>query len=243
MSRRFLSAAWRHLVMLNYEIDPAVLRPLVPKGTELDPWDGRHFVSVVGFLFLNTRVLGVPIPFHRNFEEVNLRFYVRRRADDGWRRGVVFVKEIAPRRAIVAVARWVYNENYVARPMVSRVSLPDPDRGTSGCVEYRWTSGTRRYAVGAAFAGAPVLPGPGSEEEFITEHYWGYACQRDGSSLEYRVEHPRWRVWRASRAWLDGDMKDLYGAPYDDALRRPPSSAFVVEGSDVVVYRGERISP
>src|SRR5271166_6088200 len=111
MGRCFLSAAWRNLVMLNYEIDPTVLRPLIPKGTELDPWNGRHFASVVGFLFLHTRVLGVPIPFHRNFEEINLRFYVRRRASDGWRRGVAFVKEIVPRFAIAAVDRWVYNEN------------------------------------------------------------------------------------------------------------------------------------
>jgi uncharacterized protein YqjF (DUF2071 family) len=243
MSRRFLSAAWRHLVMLNYEIDPLVLRPLVPKGTELDAWNGRHFVSVVGFLFLNTRVLGIPIPFHRNFEEVNLRFYVRRRADDGWRRGVVFVKEVAPRRAIVAVARWVYNENYIACPMASRVSLPDPDRGTSGSVEYHWTSGPRRYSVGAEFDGTPALPGPGSEEEFITEHYWGYGRRRDGSSLEYRVEHPRWRVWRTSRARFDGDVKEFYGAQYDDALRQPPSSAFVADGSDVAVFRGEGIPP
>ena len=140
MGRRFLSAAWRNLVMLNYEIDPTVLRPLIPKGTELDPWNGRYFVSVVGFLFLQTRVLGVPIPFHRNFEEVNLRFYVRRQARDGWRRGVVFVKEIVPRIAIAAVARWIYNENYVACPMSSSVRLPDEARGTPGWAEYRWTN-------------------------------------------------------------------------------------------------------
>src|SRR5690606_40211851 len=98
---------WRRLVMLNYDVDPAVLRPLVPHGVELDTWEGRYLVSVVGFQFLDTRLLGVPVPFHRDFDEINLRFYVRRRADDGWRRGVVFVKEIVPRRALAAVARAV----------------------------------------------------------------------------------------------------------------------------------------
>jgi uncharacterized protein YqjF (DUF2071 family) len=105
----FLTAEWRRLAMLNYQVDPAILRPFVPRGVELDTWDNRHYVSVVGFLFLKTRVLGLAIPFHRDFEEINLRFYVRRRAEDGWRRGVVFIKEIAPRWAIATMARVVYN--------------------------------------------------------------------------------------------------------------------------------------
>lgn len=242
MSRRFLSAAWRNLVMLNYEIDPMVLRPLIPKGTELDPWNGKHFVSVVGFLFLQTRLLGIPIPFHRNFEEVNLRFYVRRQAVDGWRRGVVFVKEVVPRIALAAVARWVYNENYVACPMSSRVQIPEPEGSTSGSVEYSWTSQSHRNYVGAKFDGTPVYPLPNSKEEFITEHYWGYVPQRDGSTVEYRVEHPQWRVWRASSARLDCDVKEFYGQQYEEALSRPPCSAFVAEGSDVAVLRGEGIS-
>ena len=118
MSKRpFLTAQWRHLAILNYLVEPSLLGGLVPRGTELDAWQGRTYVSVVGFLFLNTRILGVPVPFHRHFEEVNLRFYVRREAEDGWRRGVVFVKELVPKRAIAWVARAVYNENYVAVPM------------------------------------------------------------------------------------------------------------------------------
>ncbi len=74
----FLTAEWRHLAMLNYEIDPVILRPFVPSGTELDSWNGKTYVSIVGFLFLKTRVRGLAIPFHQNFEEINLRFYVRR---------------------------------------------------------------------------------------------------------------------------------------------------------------------
>ena len=140
MTRRFLTAEWRHLLMLNYEIDPAALRPLAPRGTEIDSWNGKTFLSVVGFLFQNTRVLGFPVPLHRNFEEINLRIYVRRQASAGWRRGVVFVKEIVPKIAIAAVARWIYNENYVAHPMRSRVQLPDPSKETRGLVEYGWTS-------------------------------------------------------------------------------------------------------
>jgi uncharacterized protein YqjF (DUF2071 family) len=241
MGRQFLSAAWRHLVMLNWEIAPAVLRPLVPKGTELDFHDGRCFVSVVGFLFLDTRVLGLPIPFHRNFEEVNLRFYVRHSAGDGPRRGVVFIKEVVPRAAIAFVARRLYNERYVACPMASEVRLPDPARGTPGRVAYRWGTGAGRHSVWAEVEGVPGLPAPGSEEEFITEHYWGYVAQGDGLTLEYHVEHPPWRVWRATAAGLECDVPAFYGESYVEALGRPPRSAFVAEGSAVKVFQGARL--
>ena len=227
--------------MLNYEVDPTVLQPLVPKSTELDVWDGHSFLSLVGFLFLRTRVFGVPIPFHRNFEEVNLRFYVRRKTGEGWRRGVVFVKEVVPRTAIALVARRLYNENYVACPMNSYVHLPNELEGKPGSVAYHWTSPSHRNIVQAEFHGDPHYPAPGSEEEFITEHYWGYVVQRDGSSLEYRVEHPRWRVWRASSAKLDCDIEGCYGEQYHKALSQSPGSAFVAEGSEIAVLRGERI--
>src|SRR5471030_2395832 len=120
-SKVFLTAEWLYLAMLNYEIDPALLARFVPTGTELDFWNGKSYVSIVGFLFRDACVIGIPIPFHRHFEEVNLRFYVRRKSDDGWRRGVVFIKELVPRKAIAFIARKFYNENYVALPMSHRI--------------------------------------------------------------------------------------------------------------------------
>jgi uncharacterized protein len=239
MPQRFLSATWRHLLMLSYEIDPATLRPHVPQGTELDSWQGKTFISVVGFQFLDTRLLGIPVPFHCNFAEVNLRFYVRRQGPDGVRRGVTFIKEVVPRAALAAVARWVYNENYVALPMRSDVRLPDEATGRPGIAEYRWAFGARWHALRAEFAGCPSMPLRGSEAEFIAEHYWGYVSQRNGRTLEYRVEHPPWRVWDTTRAELDCDVAGFYGEPYCDTLRRPASSAFVAEGSAVTVYRGQ----
>jgi uncharacterized protein YqjF (DUF2071 family) len=242
MARRFLSACWRNLVMLNFEIDPEILRPLVPKGVELDPWRGKHFVSLVGFQFLHARVLGIPIPFHRNFAEVNLRFYVRRRLEDGWRRGVAFVKEVVPRWAIAAVARWLYNENYVACAMTSAVQTPMTDNAHEGSASYRWKKSGSWHALHARFQGPPCLAQPGSEEEYITEHYYGYVAQRDGSTVEYRVEHPRWRVWKATEAGLECAVASFYGEQYQETLSRPVTSAFVAEGSEVAVYQGELLS-
>ena len=229
----FLSAEWRNLVMLSYEIEPAILAPHVPRGCELDAWAGRTFVSVVAFQFLRTRVAGIPVPFHRHFDEVNLRFYVRRRAADGWRRGVVFVKELVPRRAIALVARALYGENYVAVPM--RHSIVAADGSTT--LAYEWWRGARWEGVSAIVSGAPSLPPDDAEETFITEHYWGYSRQASGATLEYQVEHPRWRVWRATRPALSCDVASLYGPPFTSALSSPPRTAFVADGSRVVVRR------
>jgi uncharacterized protein YqjF (DUF2071 family) len=233
---KFLTAEWRQLAMMNYEVEPKVLRPLVPAGTELDDWQGRTFVSVVGFLFLNTRVFGVAIPWHHNFEEVNLRFYVRRKASDGWRRGAVFVKEIVPRVAIALTARVVYGENYVAVPMHHRI---DGEKGFSAeprAVSYSWRFRGRENRLELSVIGDAGEAVEGSDVEFITEHYWGYARRRGGRTMEYRVEHPRWRVSRTAKARLDCDVAGLYGSQFVEFLQAPPASAFLAEGSEVTVF-------
>jgi uncharacterized protein len=230
----FLTAEWRHLLMVNYVVDPAALAPLVPAGTELDLWQGRAYASVVGFRFLRTRVLGVPIPFHRNFDEVNLRFYVRRSVNGAWRKGVAFVKEIVPRRAIAFVARTLYNENYVRMPMRSAVTIPGP-------VRYEWCHAGAWEGVSATAVGEPAVPGLEAEETFISEHYWGYARQPDGSTVEYAVEHHPWRVWRCEAPALACQAALLYGERFAKCLAGPPASAFVADGSPVVVRRGVRL--
>ena len=240
MSRPFLTAQWRDLVMLNYEIDPAVLAPLVPRGCELDTWHGKHFVSIVGFWFLETRLMGMTIPWHRNFEEINLRFYVRHQLGNEARRGVVFIKEVVARWAIAAVARWVYNENYVCCPTASTVVRPE-DGDARGTAAYRWKSAAGWNEAAADIHGLPSLVESGSEEEFITEHYWGYARQRDGGTMEYEVKHPRWRVWRATASRLTLDARGFYGDGFAAALSRPPTSAFVADGSTVEVMKGRRL--
>ena len=234
----FLTAEWKHLAMLNYEIEPSALMAHVPAGTELDLWNGRHLVSVVGFLFVKTCVFGISIPFHSDFEEVNLRIYVRRKAQDGWRRGVVFVKEIVPRAAIALAARQLYNEPYIALPMAHRI---DVSSGLLKSVEYSWRFGGRQNSLELAARGEAQPLIEGSEAEFITEHYWGYNAQRDGSTLEYRVEHPRWRVHEVTDAKLDCEVAALYGKQFCESLNRQPSSAFLAEGSAITVYRGARL--
>ena len=236
----FLSARWEHLLMLNYPADPAALAPLVPAGTELDTFGGTHYVSLVGFRFLDTRVKGVPIPFHRDFDEINLRFYVRRDAGSEVRRGVVFVREVVPKRMIATVARVLYGENYSAHPMRSTV---EPPRGAEpGRVEYTWRSRGEWLGIGAGVVGEPAMPDDDSEQTFITEHYWGYSRTRSGATVEYRVKHPRWAVWDATDPTATGDFAAFYGPGFAEALSAPPSSAFVAVGSPVSVRDGRKIA-
>jgi uncharacterized protein YqjF (DUF2071 family) len=230
----FLSANWRYLAMLNYVVDPCLLSPFVPRGIEIDFEKGDTFLSVVGLLFLDTRLLNLPIRLHRDFEEVNLRFYVRRKSADTWRRGVVFIRELVPRHAIALIARACYGENYVALPMKHEIEHLD----ASLRVEYSWRRSRKWESIKMSATGEPQTIPAGSHAEFITEHYWGYTSLRN-SCGEYRVEHPRWKIWNATSFEFDADIAMLYGKQFVEALSQPPRSAFVAAGSPITVHTRE----
>jgi uncharacterized protein YqjF (DUF2071 family) len=237
-SKVFLSAKWLDLVFLNYVIDPALLLPLVPPGTTLDSFDGNTYVSLVGFRFCDTKLWGkISIPFHSEFEEVNLRFYVRREFANELRRGVVFIKEIVPKAAIALTARLVYGENYVALPMTHKVASIAGARE----VEYAWTHRGHRSRLLARTSGSPQPAVENSLEQYITEHYWGYSRQKSGQSLEYQVTHQPWHVQIASKARFEGNAASLYGPEMAVVLSRPPDSAHFAEGSPIAVHAGARI--
>lgn len=235
MQNIFLSAAWRRLVLLNYRIDPAALQPYVPAGTTLDCWNGTCYVSLVGFMFLDTRVRGVKFPGHVNFEEINLRFYVSREDPvSGLKRAVVFIREIVPRPAIAWIANTVYREHYVARRMAHRWT-EGPDLLE---VEYAWREAGRWQSFGVQAEPGAVALKAGSEAEFITEHYWGYSRRDARHSIEYPVAHPQWRM-HPIRAWhASVDFGLAYGPRFAELSGAEPVSVFLAEGSDVTV--GER---
>ena len=236
--RVFLSAEWRYLLMLNYEVEPALLNRHVPPGTSLDSFQGKTYISLVGFRFCRTKLLGrLSVPFHTDFDEVNLRFYVRREEGGEIRRGVVFIAEVVPRLAIAKTARIVYGENYVCLPMKHRIETD----GTRNTVEYQWLVDGHGCRIFAETVEHPEHPPEGSLEQFITEHYWGYATSRSNESYEYHVTHPPWKVWTATTAKFEGDASSLYGPELGSVIQMHPSSAFVAEGSPIVVFKGNRI--
>lgn len=237
----FLTAEWRKLMMANYVVPPELLEPFVPWGTELDFWKGRCYVSLVGFMFLKTKLLGLPIPFHRDFEEANLRFYVRRRVGDSWRRGAVFIKEIVPKPAISMVANLVYRESYETHRMRHTWDLKEQEH----LISYEWQPFFKASKYKMAAVTDPVAQPitVGSEEEFITEHYWGYARAGKLSTNEYQVQHPRWDVYNVRTHDISGDFGSLYGKAFGPILSGFPASVFVAEGSEIAIMEKTTLKP
>jgi uncharacterized protein YqjF (DUF2071 family) len=237
----FLTAHWSALLMLSWEVPRDALLPFVPRGTELDDVDGAVHASMVGFRFERTRLRGIPVPLHGNFDEVNLRFYVRRRVEGNWRRAAVFISEIVPMPAIAWTAKLLYNEKYQWCRMRHAVDLGAAASGGAGQVRFEWRHRGRWHHLAATTTGMPTTPAEGSLDRFISEHYYGYSSQRDGGTVEYAVVHPMWRVWSVADWSFSADVASLYGDAFAAPLSEAPVSAFVAEGSHVAVHAGVRI--
>lgn len=232
----FLRAEWRKLAMANYSVDPVWLKPYLPHGTELDTFDGEHYVSLVGFMFKNTRLKGLSIPFHKNFEEVNLRFYVRHKARDGWRRGVVFVKEIVPRPALTMVANLVYGERYETMPMRHAWNAKGENLG----ITYEWRK-KQWHSISVLAQNTAISIADNSVESFITEHYWGYTRLSGLQTSEYGVEHPKWDVYPVKEYQIDVDFERIYGDQFRFLANATPSSVLLAEGSEIIVRAGRKL--
>lgn len=231
--KKFLTAKWHDLIMVNYEVDPDLLARRVPLGTELDLQHGKCFVSLVGFMFLDTRVMEFLVPFHVNFEEVNLRFYVTRETGGELRRGVVFIKEIVPRQAIAAVARVLYGEPYERWEMSS-----SRDREH---VRYSWTRGGCSNTLSVTRGANLGVPDADSHGEFIIEHYWGYTRRGEDRTDEYMVEHPKWELFEAENPRIQVDCGATYGKEFAFLTNAKPHSVLLAAGSDIAVYKGSRL--
>jgi uncharacterized protein len=238
MAKTFLTAEWRKLIMANYAVSDDLLSRYLPHGTELDFYNGRCYVSLVGFLFQETRLKGFRVPFHVQFEEVNLRFYVRRIDEMGLKkRGVVFIKELVPRFALSFVAKTFYEENYAT----VRMEHEWLRTGSSLSVAYRWHNRSLWHEMRVSASSEPQSMRPGSEEEFFTEHYWGYTKLRDGGTSEYEVLHPRWQIYPVEEYMINVDFEQVYGSDFSALNDRQPDSLLLAEGSEVVVRSGSRL--
>ena len=227
----FLKAEWRKLAFANYIIDEHLLIKYLPPGTELDLWNGNCYVSLIGFMFVNTRLLGIKIPFHTNFEEVNLRFYVKRFEDGEWKRGVVFIKEIVPKRALTFIANTIYNENYETLPMKHHWSIENDER----IIQYEWKKNKSWNSIKIKASLEKFKIETGSETEFITEHYWGYAKVNKNKSNEYEVTHPKWEVYSVNEYEIKVDFGAVYGNEFEFLNAFNPNSVMLAEGSEITV--------
>lgn len=236
MQTIFLTADWRKLIMVNYQVDPELLQPYLPAGTSLDFWEGKCYVSLVGFLFQNTRIKGFKVPFHVNFEEVNLRFYVTFLENGILKRGVVFISEIVPRRALTLIANGLYGESYSKRKMSYLWSIDS----TELTISYRWQEAGEWQEFGVTAVNKPMLIDKDSHQGFITEHYWGYSKRGSEKTTEYGVEHPTWESYPISNHHIDVNFEKAYGKKFSHLTRAIPSSVLLAEGSDVIIRSGKK---
>jgi uncharacterized protein len=230
--KKFLTAEWLRLIMANYAVDPEILKPFVPAKTELDTWNGTTYVSLVGFLFHDTCVRGIRYPYHTTFPEVNLRFYVRYKENDAYKRGVVFIKEIVPKRAITFIANTLFRERYVTLPMKNFVNTTAYEQH----IGYHWKFNNHWNKLEVQTDLKKFALQPGSEEEFITEHFWGYTRINNEQSGEYQVEHPGWNVYPVKQYIVDCNFEQLYGPAFSSLKDQTPLSVFLAEGSAINVY-------
>lgn len=238
MASKFLTAEWRKLAIANYAVDPKNLAPYLPYKTELDLWNDKCYVSLVGFRFINTKLKGVPIPFHRHFEEVNLRFYVRHKDSTGWKRGVTFIKEIVPKRALTFIANTIYKEKYITLPMKHQWEM----REQLISIAYSWKFDRTWNNFSLRADALPKQIKPNSEEEFITEHYWGYTPINDRSCSEYAVEHPTWTTYDVKDHKIEVAFDKVYGNAFSFLNFQTPESVMLAEGSEIVVRSMRKIS-
>lgn len=233
----FLSAEWRKLAFANYAVDKEILMEYLPPHTELDDWKGKYFVSLVGFMFVDVRLKGLSIPFHTSFEEVNLRFYVKFKENEIWKRGVVFIKEFVPKPAITFVANTLYKENYQTLPMKHAWF----EQTHQIEVDYLWKNEDwNKFSITASLPARKIEAG--SEEEFITEHYWGYTKIKNQVTSEYGVEHPRWQIYPVKDFKIDVDFEQNYGSDFAFLNHNQPDSVLLAEGSEIRVLKGKRIT-
>ncbi|MDQ6529498.1 DUF2071 domain-containing protein [Flavobacterium sp. LHD-85] len=233
----FLKAEWQNLALFNYEIDARILEKYLPTGTEIDIWNNKCYVSLVGFMFKNTKVLGLKVPFHINFEEVNLRFYVKRFENGEWKRGVVFIKEIVPKKAITFIANTLYQEHYETQKMRHKII----ENENTNTFIYQWKNDKEWNTIEIETKKVLSKIEIDSEAEFITEHYFGYTKIDKETTFEYEVTHPRWEQFEVVNHKIDIDFEKNYGSDFGFLQTQNPTSVFLAEGSKITVKNKRKI--
>jgi uncharacterized protein len=233
----FLKAEWKNLALFNYEVDAKILEKYIPAGTALDIWNGKCYVSLIGFLFKETKVLGIKIPFHVDFEEVNLRFYVKHFENGEWKRGVVFIKEIVPKKAITFIANNLYQENYETQKMRHKII----ENEATKTFIYQWQVDKKWNTIKLETQKELKAIEIGSEAEFITEHYFGYTKHNATTTFEYEVKHPRWEQLQVENFMLKVDFKRNYGDDFAILQNTKPLSVFLAKGSKIKVENKKTI--
>ncbi len=227
----FLKANWENIIMANYEIDPEILTPFLPKGVSLDLYNGKAYISLVGFMFKKTKLFHVPIPFFGTFEEINLRFYVLRKEGAVTKRGVVFINETIPYKIVAWMANLLYNEHYKVVPTRHCITT-DLDIKK---VQFEWLLNKKWNRIYVEASNELRVMKKHTLEKFIYEHYFGYTKIDENTTEEYRLHHPSWKVSSVLETQIDCDFKAMYGEAFAVLNDTKPEAVFIAEGSSVEI--------
>jgi uncharacterized protein YqjF (DUF2071 family) len=230
MANTFLTANWENLIMANYEVEPSILKPYLPKGVELDFYKYKTYVSLVGFMFKKTSLFGVPIPFFGSFEEINLRFYVRRVEGKKIKKGVVFINETVPFKIVAFLANKLYKEHYISIPTKNTIDIAENKH-----IHYEWKMKDKWNSISVQTDTNKYQIEPSSIEEFIFERYFGFTKLSPLSTQEYRIHHPKWMTNKILNNHIDCDFRMMYGDAFSNLNNQVPSSIIMAEGSKVIV--------
>jgi uncharacterized protein YqjF (DUF2071 family) len=225
----FLKANWENIIMANYEIDPELLTSFLPKGVALDLFNNKCYVSLVGFMFKNTRLFNIPIPWFGTFEEINLRFYVIRKEEGITKRGVVFINETIPYPIVAWIANKLYKEHYTVVPTRNDIQHNNEVKK----IRFEWflNKKTNSIFIEANNESAPIKKG--SLEQFIYEHYYGYTKVSDTKTEEYKLQHPSWETHQVIDYQIDCDFEAMYGSAFSVLNTTKPEAVFIAKGSSV----------
>lgn len=227
----FLKANWENIIMANYEIDPEILLPYLPKGVELDLYDGKAYVSLVGFMFKKTKLFNVAIPWFGTFEEINLRFYVIRKEGDKWKRGVVFINETIPYPIVAWMANKLYKEHYTVVPTRHEIN----NEKNKQKVNFEWLLNKKWNSIYVEATTESKAMKSQSLEKFIYEHYYGYTKIDEHNTEEYKLQHPSWMVNEVLDYKIDCDFTAMYGESFSVLNTTKPEAVFIAEGSSVAI--------
>jgi uncharacterized protein len=229
--RTFLKAYWQDIVMVNYEVQSSLLQPYLPTGTMLDDFEGKYYVSLVGFKFLNSSIFGMPIPIYGSFNEVNLRFYVKRIIDGEVRRGVVFISEIVPSAIVAFLANKLYKEHYTSTKMSSAVGMNKEHK----ILSYKWWLNKEAFSINTVFSKESKAIESYTHQEFIYEHYYGFTKVSSNETWEYKVNHPSWKVNEVLDYTIHCNFENMYGEDFKHLTSAVPHSVYNAVGSAVTI--------
>ena len=227
----FLKANWENIIMANYEIAPEILKPFLPKGVDLDLFNGKAYISLVGFMFKNTKLFNIPIPYLGTFEEINLRFYVVRKEENQIKRGVVFINETVPNPIVAWIANKLYKEHYTVVPTKHEIN----DKNTIQKVKFEWLVNKKWNSICVEASKKPEIMQNATLEQFIFEHYYGYTKIEENITEEYKLQHPSWKINNVINYTIDCNFEDMYGKAFAVLNYTKPKAVFMAEGSSVKV--------